>query len=137
MALQLWLPLTKDLRNQGVNNITVINHGATYSSTGGKLGGAYIFDGTDDYLVGTYNATANISFTAWIKTNISIQVGCSGSGSGYPSFNYNWVANTWYHICVTYNTTEVKCYVNGELICTSTGGKGVACGTCNFTLGSR
>ena len=43
MALQVWLPLTKDLRNQGINGATVINNGATYSSTGGKLGGCYNF----------------------------------------------------------------------------------------------
>ncbi len=162
MSLQVWLPLTKDLKQQGLSNVTVTNNGATFNSAG-KLGGCYLFDGSNDYMVGTYNATAEISFAAWINmpvlpggkhifdartsagsgyqpmylTNTSIQVGCSGSGSGYPSFNYAWVANTWYHICVTHNTTEVKCYVNGVLIGSSTGGKGVSLGTCNFTLGSR
>lgn len=162
MSLQVWLPLIKDLRQQGLSNITVTNNGATFNSAG-KLGGCYLFDGSNDYMVGTYNATAEISFAAWINmpvlpggkhifdartsagsgyqpmylTNTSIQVGCSGSGSGHPSFNYAWVANTWYHICVTHNTTEVKCYVNGVLIGSSTGGKGVSLGTCNFTLGSR
>ena len=37
MALQVWLPLTKDLRNQGLINTTVTNDGATFNSTG-KLG---------------------------------------------------------------------------------------------------
>ena len=50
MSLQVWLPLTKDLRNQGLADVTVTNSGATYSSTGGKLGGVYIFDGSDDYI---------------------------------------------------------------------------------------
>ena len=162
MSLQVWLPLTKDLKQQGLSNVTVTNNGATFNSAG-KLGGCYLFDGSNDYMIGTYNATAEISFAAWINmpvlpggkhifdartsggtgyqpiylTNTSIQVGCSGSGSGYPSFNYTWAVDTWYHICVTHNTTEVKCYVNGVLIGSSTTGKGIALGTCNFTLGSR
>lgn len=41
MALQVWLPLTKDLRQQGLSNATVTSNTATYSSTGGKLGGYY------------------------------------------------------------------------------------------------
>ena len=160
MSLRVWLPLTKDLRNQGLDSITVTNNGATFNSAG-KLGGCYSFDGTNDYLVGTYDATANITFAAWINmptlpggrhifdartsagvgyqpmylNNTGIQVGCSSSG--YSSFIYTWVTDTWYHICVTHNTTEAKCYVNGVLIGTSTTGKGVSLGTCNFTLGSR
>ena len=62
MALQVWLPLTKDLRNQGINNTTVTNTGATYAATEGKLGGCYICDGTNDYIKGTYTATTAMSF---------------------------------------------------------------------------
>lgn len=48
--LRVWLPLTKDLRNQGLSDITLTNNGATYSTTDGKLGGCYNFDGTNDYI---------------------------------------------------------------------------------------
>ena len=160
MSLQVWLPMTKDLRQQGLSDVEVTNNGATFNSTG-KLGGCYLFDGSNDYLVGTYEAGAEVSFAAWVNlpalpggrhifdartsngagyqpmylSKSSIQIGCSGSN--YSSFTYTWVANTWYHICVTHNATEGKCYVNGILIGTSTVAKGTNCGTCNFTLGSR
>lgn len=42
MSLQIWLPFTKDLINQGLSNVTVTNNGATFSSAG-KLGGCYEF----------------------------------------------------------------------------------------------
>ena len=152
--------MTKDLRQQGLSDVEVTNNGAVFNLAG-KLGGCYLFDGSNDYLVGTYEAGAEVSFAAWVNlptlpggrhifdartsngtgyqpmylNSSSIQIGCSGSS--YSSFTYTWVANTWYHICVTHNATEGKCYVNGILIGTSTAAKGINCGTCNFTLGSR
>lgn len=42
MSLRIWLPLTKDLRNQGLDDVTVTNNGATFNSAG-KLGGCYQF----------------------------------------------------------------------------------------------
>ena len=160
MSLSVWLPMTKDLRQQGLSDVEVTNNGAVFNLAG-KLGGCYLFDGSNDYLVGTYEAGAEVSFAAWVNlptlpggrhifdartsngtgyqpmylNSSSIQIGCSGSS--YSSFTYTWVANTWYHICVTHNATEGKCYVNGILIGTSTAAKGINCGTCNFTLGSR
>lgn len=37
MALQIWLPLTGDLHNQGLNQITVTNNEAT-ANDNGKIG---------------------------------------------------------------------------------------------------
>lgn len=42
MSLRVWLPLTKDLRNQGLDDVTVTNNGATFDMNG-KLGGCYQF----------------------------------------------------------------------------------------------
>ena len=82
MSLQVWLPLTKDLRQQGLSNATVTNNGATYSSTGGKLGGCYIFDGIDDYLSLTINniISSNNAFSICSWVNLT-----SGN-SYYPMF---------------------------------------------------
>lgn len=72
MSLQVWLPMTKDLRQQGLSDVEVINSGATYSSTGGKLGGCYSFDGTDDYLSFTLNnvINSNNSFSICVWVNL-------------------------------------------------------------------
>lgn len=43
MSLQVWLPLNKDLRNQGLFPCVAVNCGVTYT-TNGKIGGAYEFN---------------------------------------------------------------------------------------------
>lgn len=64
MALKIWLPLTKDLRNQGTNNGIITNSGATYSATNGKLGGCYILDGSDDAIgIGNLSTLVDTEFT--------------------------------------------------------------------------
>ena len=63
MSLQVWLPLTKDLRNQGLANVTVTNNGATFNSEG-KLGGCYSFDGVDDAI------TIGIAFDLQVLNSI-------------------------------------------------------------------
>lgn len=42
MALQVWLPLTKDLRNQGLDNITVTTTNTNVFQNEGKIGGKSI-----------------------------------------------------------------------------------------------
>ena len=69
MALQVWLPLTKDLRNQGLSNVTVTNNGATFNSAG-KLGGCYSFGTGNSYI--TVDSTplktfTEFSFACWVK----------------------------------------------------------------------
>lgn len=69
MSLQVWLPLTKDLRQQGLSDVNVTNNGATFNANG-KLGGCYQF-GTAASGIGipkdsmTSFSEASVSF--WIK----------------------------------------------------------------------
>lgn len=75
MSLQVWLPLTKDLRQQGLSNVTVTNNGATYSATGGKLGGCYNFTNQNIVVPSTSfkgEFTNNqASLAAWVKVTTS------------------------------------------------------------------
>lgn len=70
MSLQVWLPMTKDLRQQGLSDVTVTNNGATFNSTG-KLGGCYQFGTATSYLELEHTFfkehTGPFSFALWVK----------------------------------------------------------------------
>lgn len=74
MSLQVWLPLTKDLRNQGLSDVTVTNNGATFNSNG-KLGGCYNFTNQNIVIPSTNfksEFTNNqASLAAWVKVSTS------------------------------------------------------------------
>ena len=147
MALQVWLPLTKDLRNQGLNNTTATNSGATYLNTDGKLGGCYSFDGTDDAIgVGNLSTIVDTDFSwsCWFyrsewssKSWETIFGGPSGfeletksSSTNSPLiYAYSWgkgtftyELNQWNHLVMTRTTSETKFYLNGELKLTGSAG---------------
>ena len=148
MALQIWLPLTKDLRQQGLSNTTVGNTGATYSSTGGKLGGCYIFDGVDDSLtIGNLSTLVDseYSFACWFYHDETwgsksyetlfggppgFELEAKNSSTNSPLLRlYSWGGsactyelNKWNHVVFTRNTTETKLYLNGEPKLTGTAG---------------
>ena len=70
MSLRVWLPLTKDLRNQGLDEVTVTNNGATFNSAG-KLGGCYYFNATSQFInltnyMTTLKTFTNYSMSAWV-----------------------------------------------------------------------
>lgn len=139
MSLQVWLPLTKDLRQQGLSSATIINNGAS-TNTAGKLGGCYSFNGSSNYLYTTGQGYFgnNYSFAAWVyttSTSATQTIGCirTAVGSGFSLFliggklridpggnnvqwttSYTYPANTWFHLVVTYDGTTVKYYINGE-----------------------
>lgn len=79
MSLVVWLPLTKDLRQQGLSDVEAINNGATYSSTGGKLGGCYSFTTSSYQKIGFPYSLANYTeFTVcvWVKPISTTITGC-------------------------------------------------------------
>lgn len=69
MSLKIWLPLTKDLRNQGLDNVTVTNNGATFNADG-KLGGCYSFGTSNSYITidsAPLKTFTEFSFACWVK----------------------------------------------------------------------
>ena len=48
MALRVWLPLNGNLNNQGLSNITPVNHDCTIGE--GKIGNCYVFNGSTSYI---------------------------------------------------------------------------------------
>ncbi len=53
MSLKVWLPLIDNTNNQGFEDVSVENNGATVDSSG-KLGSCYSFNGTSNNIVTSY-----------------------------------------------------------------------------------
>ncbi len=166
MGLKVWLPLTKDLHNQGTSQVTVTNNGATYSSTGGKLGGCYYFDGSSARIAcSEKNYTYPLSICGWFKptdfTNGNTQYwlsyntdvgGTAGHAIGlgtyggvfsvwyggtYTNISTNISNNNWYHIAFTIDSNKkATAYLNGIQIWTTTFSQNNP-GSKWFTLGAR
>ena len=138
MSLRVWLPLRGDLRNQGLDEITVTNSGAVVDNSG-KIGKCYSFDGSNDYLSTPYNFyNSTYSICAWIyTTSTATQCICcdrTSVGSGFAIFLYNkklridsggngllWETSytfpmsTWFHLAIVYDGTATSYFINGEL----------------------
>lgn len=72
MSLQVWLPLTDGtLKQHGLSDVSIVNSGATYQSTGGKLGGTYSFGTGASSLslpISTFTSLSDdFSVACWIK----------------------------------------------------------------------
>ena len=166
MSLQIWLPLNGNLYNQGLYNTNIISNNNIQINNNGKIGSCYYFNGTADYIKGTYYATDTMSFCLWVKfigestvknghlldcrnqngsigyqpmyihATQGIQVG--GTGSSFPYIPYIFQVDTWYHIGVIYSPSDTKLYINGKLEGRNTTSKGVNYNQeLQFMLGSR
>ena len=70
MSLRVWLPLTKDLRNQGLSSVTPTQTSGFTKITAGKLGGCYKFTDVFDTLLPLSEwdwTTQSVSFGCWAK----------------------------------------------------------------------
>ena len=138
MSLRLWLPLNEDLRNQGLDDVTVTNSGATIDNNG-KIGKCYSFDGSNDYInITDFNMSnmSEFSISCWVKPssdNINYlflvrgngqhQIRISGDGFCFRdnhhanqtvvSFDSNFEANKWTHILCVYKKGEIFLYQDG------------------------
>ena len=141
MSLLVWLPMTKDLSDQGLGGCTITNDGATLDNNG-KLGKCYNFDGTNDrILVSGLNKPKDITIAFWLKRNattntrqflftawsgVSIELTTTNtifgkvtfsSGEGGSASGGTITADTgWVHVCYTFEDgVGGKIYINGQL----------------------
>lgn len=139
MALQIWLPLNKDLRNIGLNGNNITNYSTTFSASGPTNGSIYFEN--SKYIDLNYDMSSKQEFT------IAMYVYCTGTTfagnlftvekSTYWQFivysgTLQWrddvigysgtrksitlptvTANSWNHLCITFNNGTVTVYLNG------------------------
>ena len=115
MALQVWLPLNGNLKNQGLSNVTVTNNGATINDNG-KIGKCYNFT-ISQYLEITnlsFNLLSNCSLCFWLKyDNEERWLPFSGQGQAYYILAEQNYTTNFYHNSIGSNT--IKIYVDGTL----------------------
>ncbi len=121
------------------NHMFGANSSPEWAATG-KVGSAFEFDGVDDYVdVGDIDLTDAFTIAAWIKlsstgrymivgkTNQTYQFFVSSTGnlvfernsSPAISFNAGLEIDTWYHVAVTFNTTDgMVMYLDGSAVAT-------------------
>lgn len=163
MSLLVWLPMTKDLTQQGISDITVTNNGATLS-TNGKLGKCYYFDGNAHYLQFSKSVgdlySGDFSYAVWLKpTDDTRSIICSEySSSGASGIAFELTASrqirlywngspdiyatgcvlpkdVWTHCAITRSGNVAKFYMNGILTYTYEGTLTNKTSTANIRLG--
>lgn len=163
MSLKVWLPLTKDTKNQGLLNLPTPWDVRT-RDTGGKLG-QYCYSDNAIYHIENEWLGNEWSLACWVKSSnwnpyndiilcknttdsgnaqfyLSIiggawlNIGCN-SGSETLKINYTFATNTWYHVAATYDGTTLKLYLNGSEIGTKAYTSTQKTGMNNLGIGCR
>lgn len=136
--LKVWLPLNGDLHNQGLDDVTVTNNGATVNNEG-KIGKCYSFNGSSNYITITQGYIGDSwSYSIWAYTTSGSSpqtLACcrKSVGSGFSLFlvggklridsggnsiqhttTYSYPTNTWFHLTITYGDGKISYYINGE-----------------------
>jgi len=137
MSLRVWLPLNKDLRNNGASGVTVTNNGATFSNGCANFNGStsYISCGNPNIDGGKVSAACWVYMNTLNDANYLISLNNAGGytdqeiglsvESGYIYFlaggnmslvSQNIQINTWTHLAVTFDGNKITGYVNGVSI---------------------
>ena len=139
MGLQVWLPLTKDLHNQGLTNTTATVTGTT-SFAAGKLGQALSCNGSSYWSLPNLTLGSSASIACWCKTTVSGKMPWVLESDANNKLNFYWASiytlNTgdsnnnpfqtdegnsinvlndgiWHHFIVTFNGSAAKLYIDG------------------------
>ena len=135
-------PFNIDAKDISGNSNNGVVTGATFNSTGGKLDGAYEFDGINDYIEiidsNSLDILESATISAWIKTDINEVVVNKVENEAYDCGAYLWelwgggdggfcigevrktVSSTvdsndgsWHHLISRYNGTSIQLYLDG------------------------
>lgn len=163
MALQVWLPLNRDIRDIGLSNTNPINNGATINDSG-IFEKCYEFNSSKTIYITNFNlSSTEFSVSCWVNIVSSIGGGSAeyivclnnNNYSGDMQFaifhrtrtltvivnntEYTVQAldlNAWYHIVLTFSNKIAKIYINGTLVNTRTISSNAYTGH-NLNIGSR
>ena len=111
MSLQVWLPLTKDLRNQGLSNVTVTNNGATFNSVG-KLGGCYSFGNGS---VSSNGLFLNSNLVDLMQEEYSVAVWVKPLGNHYHYNGTIFSSGNWNSTCYAFGLSQDNSQV--DILC--------------------
>lgn len=112
MSLRIWLPMTKDLRNQGLDDVTVTNNGATYSSTDGKLGGCYSFGNGSASSNGLF---LNSNLVDLMQEEYSVAVWVKPLGNHYHYNGTIFSSGNWNSTCYAFGLSQDNSQV--DILC--------------------
>ena len=135
MSLKFWLPLTKDLKNQGLSSVMPTQTSGFTKITVGKLGGCYKFTSVFDTLLPLSEwdwTTQSVSFGCWAKiskTELSALVEVPSYSSTYSTMggtllgrdSYGGIAIRWQTNNIYTDSALNKLYVYTHIRNTSSG----------------
>lgn len=138
--LKIWLPLNRDLHNQGLDDVTVTVSGTT-TYTDGKIGQCFSFNGSSYIIADNITLGNECSIACWSKTSVNgrmswvleddvygllnlfessyytLNIGDSNNNP-FKNENGSTIAclhdGEWHHFVVTFDGTSAKLYIDGE-----------------------
>ena len=157
MSLLVWLPLISDTKNQGLSDPTITTTG-TLTYDNGKIGKALTFNNSALTLkpAPLNTNTKEFSFAFWFKPTSTNSYQCLYNGrtavgsaiaifrdpsnlwrfddGALNTFDFGTIANEWHHYVFTWNETNIKLYIDGELKQTLTS-TSFTCDTATASIG--
>ena len=134
MALRVWLPLNKDLRNQGLLTIPITNNSATFSNGCANVGSSSITFPTTDLQFMEMRPNKTFSVACWVKgvqdgnwlfalsnwevkfRTTEISVYANNTGGSTITYSVSTTSDQWRHIAITWNgksENKLRLYVDG------------------------
>ena len=163
MGLIVWLPLTKDTNNQGLDGSLSFSLNGLTQDVNGKLGKCYkgvaVYHTNADIIGNAWTIAMWVRASGWGTNNdilackniagsdhcqfyFSVINGTSynlgiNTGTSTTSYAYTFNANQWYHLAATYDGSKYAMYINGDSVKTGTCSNAAFTDCTNIGVGCR